>query len=242
MPRLRVGSDSKTSPKPRRRAIHLPGPLNLRIVILFALLTFLEVGIENTTGSWLATYALRTTGSGVSLAAASTSFYWAGFLASRGLSSLLLLRVDPKSLLRLAIVAAFVAAIVLVGLPGTADHAVAMVVLGAALAPIFPLLLARFFATRSKFVRFAMGPRGLRIWRFGPAMAHRMGFGSIRQSAAGADHSPRRPSPHPVSSSADRREAIRRYRRINQGRNSKGSRLQLPSHVLSLRPCLPLAF
>jgi fucose permease len=121
--------------------------LNLRIIILFALLTFLEVGIENTTGSWLATYALRTTGGGGSLAAASTSFYWAGFLASRGVSSLLLLRVDPKSLLRVAIGAAFVGAIVLVSLPGTADHAVAMVVLGAALAPIFPLLLARFFAT-----------------------------------------------------------------------------------------------
>ncbi len=125
-----------------------PAPaLNLRAIILFALLTFLEVGIENTTGSWLATYALRSTGGGGSLAAASTSFYWAGFLVSRGLSSLLLLRVDPKSLLRLAIGAAFVAAIVLVGFPGTGNHAVAMVVLGAALAPIFPLLLARFFAT-----------------------------------------------------------------------------------------------
>ena len=54
---------------------------------------------------------------------------------------------SPKSLLRFAIGAAFVAAIVLVDLPGTADHAVAMVVLGAALAPIFPLLLACFFAT-----------------------------------------------------------------------------------------------
>ena len=122
------------------------GAMSLRIVLLFALLTFLEVGIENTAGSWFATYVLRTTGSGGSLAAASTSFYWAGFLASRGLSSMLLLRVDPKSLLRLAIGAAFVAAIVLVGLPGTADHAVAMLILGAALAPIFPLLLARFFA------------------------------------------------------------------------------------------------
>jgi fucose permease len=121
--------------------------LNLHIIILFALLTFLEVGIENTTGSWLATYALRTTGGGGSLAAASTSFYWAGFLASRGLSSLLLLRVDPKSLLRLAVGCAFVAAIALVGFSGTPDHAAAMVVLGAALAPIFPLLLARFFAT-----------------------------------------------------------------------------------------------
>jgi MFS transporter, FHS family, glucose/mannose:H+ symporter len=132
---------------PERAVLRSPGrAMNLRIVILFALLTFLEVGIENTAGSWLATYALRTTGSGGSLAAASTSFYWAGFLTSRGLSSMLLLRVDPKILLRLAIGAAFVAAIVLVGFPGMVDHAVAMVVLGAALAPVFPLLLARFFA------------------------------------------------------------------------------------------------
>jgi fucose permease len=120
--------------------------MSLRIILLFALLTFLEVGIENTAGSWFATYVLRTSGGGASLAAATTSFYLAGFLTSRGLSSMLLLRVDPKSLLRLAIGAAFVAAIVLVGLSGTADHAVAMLILGAALAPIFPLLLARFFA------------------------------------------------------------------------------------------------
>lgn len=132
---------------PERAVLRSPGrAMNLRIVILFALLTFLEVGIENTAGSWLATYALRTTGSGGSLAAASTSFYWAGFLTSRGLSSMLLLRIDPKILLRLAIGAALVAAIVLVGFPGMVDHAVAMVVLGAALAPVFPLLLAKFFA------------------------------------------------------------------------------------------------
>jgi fucose permease len=131
---------------PERAMFRSPAPaMNPRIIILFALLTFLEVGVENTAGSWLATYALRTTGRG-SLAAASTSFYWAGFLVSRGLSSLLLLRVDPKTLLRIAVGTAFVAAIVLVGLPGMADHALAMVVLGAALAPIFPLLLARFFA------------------------------------------------------------------------------------------------
>jgi fucose permease len=125
----------------------LPGRVqNLRIIGVFAILTFLEVGIENTTGSWLATYALRSSGTGVSLAAASSSVYWAGFLASRGLSSLLLLRVDPKRLLGFSIGAALVAAIVLVSFPGRADHAIAMVVLGAALAPIFPLLLARFFA------------------------------------------------------------------------------------------------
>jgi MFS transporter, FHS family, glucose/mannose:H+ symporter len=134
------------SPEPAPSAAQPAGIVNLRFIALFALLTFLEVGIENTTGSWLATYVLRTSGVGAAVAAAASSVYWCGFLASRGLSSLLLLRIDPARLLRFAIVAALVAAVVLVSLPGTAGHVVAMIVLGAALAPIFPLLLARFFA------------------------------------------------------------------------------------------------
>lgn len=124
-----------------------PSPIpDLRLIVLFAFLTFLEVGIENTTGSWLATYVLRTSAAGVSMAAASTSLYWAGFLVSRGLSSLLLLRLAGLRLVRLSVVAALVAAVVLVGLPGRTNHAAAMVLLGIALAPVFPLLLAQFFA------------------------------------------------------------------------------------------------
>ncbi len=49
--------------------------------------------------------------------------------------------------LRAALVTAFLAAVVLVGLPGASFRDAAMLVLGAALAPIFPLLLARFFAS-----------------------------------------------------------------------------------------------
>jgi FHS family L-fucose permease-like MFS transporter len=120
--------------------------LNLRFIALFALLTFLQVGVENTTASWLATYVLRTARSGAAWAAAATSFYWAGFLASRGLSSLLLLRLHPERVLRASITIGIVAGVGLLAMAGTSWHVVAMVVLGAALAPIFPLLLARFFA------------------------------------------------------------------------------------------------
>ena len=119
---------------------------HLRFIGLFALLTFLEVGVENTAGSWLATYVLRTSGARAALAAASSSIYWFGFLASRGISSLLLLRVDAARLLRIAIVVGVIAAVALLAVPGTAGHVAAMMILGAALAPIFPLLLARFFA------------------------------------------------------------------------------------------------
>lgn len=119
----------------------------VRLIVLFAILTFLEVGIENTTISWLATYVLRTTGRGAAFAAGASSLYWWGFLASRGLSSVLLLRVNASRLLGSSMMAALLAGLVLIGFPGMAGHIAAMAVLGVALAPIFPLLLARFFAS-----------------------------------------------------------------------------------------------
>ena len=134
--------------EPERSSAIAPvsGLLHLRFVALFAVLTFLEVGVENTSGSWLATYVLRTSGAGAAWAAASSSIYWFGFLASRGISSLLLLRVDAARLLRIAIVAGMIAAVALLAFPGTTNHVIAMMMLGAALAPVFPLLLAIFFA------------------------------------------------------------------------------------------------
>ena len=119
---------------------------NLRFIALFAFLAFLEVGVENTTASWLSTYVLRTAGTGAALAAAASSLYWCGFLASRGISSLLLLRMNSSRLLRIAAIVGVLAGIALLSVSAAIVHVVAMVILGAALAPIFPLLLARFFA------------------------------------------------------------------------------------------------
>ena len=138
-----------TIEEPPQGAPSVPQPLgmpNLLFIALFSFLTFLEVGIENTTASWLATYALRSSGSGAAVAAASSSLYWFGFLASRGFSSLLLLRVEPMLVLRFATGAALLATVLLLGVPGSSGHGLAMFLLGASLAPIFPLLLARFFA------------------------------------------------------------------------------------------------
>lgn len=118
----------------------------LRWVGLFALLTFLEVGIENTTATWFATYVLRYSRENAASAAASSALYWCGFLASRGLSSLLLLRVAPMRVLSVAVALALAAAALLVTFSTALARDAAMLVLGAALAPIFPLLLARFFA------------------------------------------------------------------------------------------------
>ena len=138
--------DSPQAPPPAPSAAR---SLQVRWVTLFAFLTFLEVGIENTTATWLATYALRNSGAGAASAAASSSLYWCGFLASRGISSILLLRVAPVRMLTAAVIVASVAAGLLVAVSSQTLRDAAMVLLGAALAPIFPLLLARFFAGAS---------------------------------------------------------------------------------------------
>jgi fucose permease len=118
----------------------------VRLIAIFALAAFLQVGIENTAATWLSTYSLRTTAAGVVLAAASTSLYWAGFLASRGLSSLLLLRAAPVYVFRAAVAVALAAAVLLAAATSPAIRSVAMLLLGIALAPIYPLVIAGFFA------------------------------------------------------------------------------------------------
>jgi fucose permease len=114
------------------------------VIALFAFLAFLEVGIENTTATWLASYAMRVAGTGAAKAAASSSLYWCGFLVFRGLWALLLQRMNAMRVFSGMVVAGLLTAGLLVGFAGAAP--VAMLLLGAALAPVFPLLLSLFFA------------------------------------------------------------------------------------------------
>ena len=117
---------------------------NWGVIALFAFLAFLQVGVENTTATWLASYAMRVASTGAARAAASSSLYWGGYLAFRGLWAVLLNRMNAMRVLSSMVVAALLAAGLLVGFPSAAP--VAMLLLGAALAPVFPLLLSRFFA------------------------------------------------------------------------------------------------
>lgn len=116
------------------------------IIVLFALAAFLQVGVEDISLTWLATFTQRANGIGVAAAAAMTSLYWTGFLASRGVSSVLLLRAKSTHVFRGALVAALSAAAVLAYSGSAPVRMAAMFVLGAALAPIYPLILAEFFA------------------------------------------------------------------------------------------------
>ncbi len=155
----------------------------LSLIAVFALAAFLQVGIENTVAAWLPTYALRMAGAGIVLAAASTSFYWAGFLGMRGLSSLLLLRAEPIRVFRVAVALAFFSALFLVFAPSASIRNIAMFLLGASLAPTYPLVLAGFFARTtqtadSRWILFTAGFGGSVLpWIAGFTSTH---TGSLR--------------------------------------------------------------
>jgi len=134
----------------------------LRLILIFAFAAFLQVGLENTVATWLPTYALRTEDRGLALAAATTSFYWAGFLSSRGLSSLLLLYVKPMQILRIVIASGVLSALGLEFAPNVALRNLAMFLMGVSLAPTYPLVLSGFFArskqtANSRWILFTAG-------------------------------------------------------------------------------------
>ena len=171
-----VHEPPRVKAQPTRRAA-------VALIAVFALAAFLQVGIENTSITWLATFALRTGGTDVVLAAASTSLYWTGFLASRGLSSLLLLRVTAVHMFRGAVALAFAAAVTLALVPSAPVRIAAMFVLGVALAPIYPLVLAGFFTRArhtldSRWVMSVSGFGGATLpWLAGSISTH---TGSLR--------------------------------------------------------------
>lgn len=151
--------DQKETP---RATNETTGFRNVRLLALFAAFFFLEVGMESTAGAWISTYILRSTATTVALAAAASSIFWGGFLASRGLTPLVLLRLRAHRLLEAAIVTALGASALLLVCRSAAPLVCAVLLLGVALAPVFPLALAEFFdrARLSSDSRFLLALSG----------------------------------------------------------------------------------
>lgn len=145
-----------------RKTPQTTGLNNLRLLVLFGLFFFLEVGMETMFGAWISTYVLRATHTSLTLAAAATAIYWTGFLVSRGLSSLLLLRLSKVRLLQIALPMALIASLLLVQSSSPLFMTAAILAIGLALAPIFPVALAAFFdqARHSSDSRFILAVSG----------------------------------------------------------------------------------
>ena len=143
------GAFLKEAPEPAREHAGTARANSLYLIVSFALAAFLQVGVENTSTAWLSSYVMREAGIGAALAAAASSVYWIGFLASRGATSLVLLRARTKVVFGAAMGLAFAASLMLALAPTAAKNQVAMSLLGIGLAPIYPLLIAEFL-TRAK--------------------------------------------------------------------------------------------
>jgi fucose permease len=135
---------------------------NFALILCFAAAAFLQVGVENTAAAWLPTFSLRANGGGTSLAAMVTGVYWAGFLASRGAASLLLLRAAPMRVLGGATAIALAASLLLCAAHSPILGVAAMFLLGVALAPIYPLVVAGSLARvrRSADSRWVLASAG----------------------------------------------------------------------------------
>ena len=117
-------------------------PLPRRLFVYFAALIFLYGGIETCLSGWLTTYALRYGKTSLVLSEYTLVLLLFGFVVGRALASWLLLRMADVTLQRIAIILS----VMLIGALALAHQAVLIaviaVLLGIALAPIFPVTFA----------------------------------------------------------------------------------------------------
>lgn len=112
-------------------------------LVFFAGFLFLYVGVENTLGGWIASYAHRFSGMNVATASLLVSLYWLALLAGRGAGSLLL-RVLAERMVLLPSLALAVAAVGFLMVPHAPWAVVVAVALaGAGFGPVFPLGVSR---------------------------------------------------------------------------------------------------
>jgi fucose permease len=132
--RRHVGSASAAGTA--RAALRLPG-VWLQIAIFFA-----YTGLEASAGQWAFTVLREARGVSVEAAGTWTAAYWGSIAAGRIAVGFAVRRVGPDRLVRAGTVGALAGAVIYALVPGEAGAA-GLVVLGLALAPIFPMLMSR---------------------------------------------------------------------------------------------------
>lgn len=127
------------------------GRRSLGLVVFFAALAFLYVGIETTMGGWISAYSSRMPGVDLARAAAMGSFFWMALLGGRALGAFVLLRAPEKRIYPLAVVIALAGIAVIAGAHTLVGIAVGSCVVGVALGPVFPMNLALYLERAGTF-------------------------------------------------------------------------------------------
>lgn len=116
------------------------------VLLYFAILLFLYVGVENAISGWVATYTNRFTGLNFQDSSIMVSIFWLALLAGRGLGSLVLRRVPERAVL-VPSVAVSVTAVAILLLPHTTVTVLGSVILaGLGFGPVFPIGVSRMLA------------------------------------------------------------------------------------------------
>ena len=133
---------SAESPTEPLKEVNLGQTLKRRRVWLSMLLFFFYVGSEVTMGTWV--YSLLTEGRGVDpqLAGYFAGSYWFTFTIGRILAGLVTRKINIQSLVKVCIIAAILAGVILGLNLSTWVNLAAVAVIGFAFAPIFPGLIS----------------------------------------------------------------------------------------------------
>jgi MFS transporter, FHS family, glucose/mannose:H+ symporter len=117
-----------------------------RLLVYFAALLFLYVGVENTVGGWITTYAHRFSGLSVADASLLVSLFWVALLIGRALGSAALRRLPERAVLLPSLGLALIAVTILLEPHSTKVVLAAVALAGAGFGPVFPLGVARLLA------------------------------------------------------------------------------------------------
>lgn len=132
--------------EPQPAAPRTPLGVELWVLLYFALMLFLYVGVENTVGGWIATYGNRFTGLSLADASLLVSIFWMALLVGRGVGSRALRRYSERAVMLVGLLVAIAAiAALMVQLPGVAV-VVAVAAAGFGFGPVFPLGVSRMLA------------------------------------------------------------------------------------------------
>lgn len=131
-------------------------PLSPAMLFAFAAAMLLYVGVENSLGGWLPSYAVRV--NPASRASTIAFYFWTAELIGRLLMATPLNRFRDETLYRLAAALLILTQALLILVRHLApNHVIALTILGGlAIAPLYPLILAFLFARTGKHPR--LGP------------------------------------------------------------------------------------
>lgn len=140
--RLATGDEAGAGLQEEGRHTSLGATARRPIVWLSVLTFLLYTGFEVAVGQW--SYSLLTLGRGIdpTLAGRWVSLYWGGLTVGRIIAGVIANRVTPQLLLGLGAAGALVGALLVGLIASPAANAVGLVLVGVALAPIFPALIA----------------------------------------------------------------------------------------------------